>query len=228
MHKLRLFALTAVVLFALCAVSPATNFIVNGSFENSSFNCGGTGYCLGLVGSAVPGWFIPSSDGTYPWGLTNTNPFNAGPTPYGNQWFVLGEVASGVDYTIQQTMTGLTPGDTYHLSFAIASESGCCSVADVSFLSGSSTGPMDFTALPSGQWWQTQTWSTQNEDFLATSSSVTIQFKDLAAEFPGGIDLGLDNVIVTSAATTPEPGSLLLFGSGLLAGLGVLRRKRNL
>jgi hypothetical protein len=38
------------------------------SFEDSSFNGGGAGFVLGLVGNDVPGWFIPASDRTYPWG----------------------------------------------------------------------------------------------------------------------------------------------------------------
>lgn len=222
MNKCSFLVLTALALFALCSVSPAANLIQNGSFENSSFNCG-SGYCLGLVGNAVPDWYIPSGDGTYPWGLTNSNAYNAGPTPYGDQWFVLGEVGTSTDYTIRQTFA--VPGaGTYNLSFAIASELGCCATVEVSFLSGSSTGPMQFTALSSGAYWQTATWSTQTMSFVATGSSVTIQFKDLAVEFPGGFDLGLDNVVVTGSGV-PEPGSIALLGSGLLAGFGVLRRK---
>ena len=35
----------------------------------------------------------------------------------------------------------------------------------------------------------------------------------------------MDNVVYKA---TPEPGTLALLGSGMLAGLGVLRRKINL
>jgi len=44
------------------------------------------------------------------------------------------------------------------------------------------------------------------------------------SDIPGDVGLLLDNVVVSSN-TTPEPGTLALFGSGMLAGLGVLRRK---
>jgi hypothetical protein len=204
----------------------AANFIVNGSFEDSSFNGGGSGFVLGLVGNDVPGWFIPSTDGTYPWGIQN-GAFGAGPTPYGNQWFIIGETgASGGtpnDYTIQQTMTGLTPGNTYTLSFAISSEENCCAVAEVSFLSGSSTGAMDFTApgVTTTFW---DTWGTDSMTFVATSSSATLQFKDLAIEFPGGADLGLDNVSVVGSAV-PEMSTWAMMVVGF-AGLGFAGYRR--
>jgi hypothetical protein len=182
------------------------------------FTGSGVGYKLGITDADVPGWHLPASDGIYPWGLQNVNAFSAGPAADGNQWIVLGQVSAGVDFTIQQTMTGLTLGNTYQLSFEIASEQGCCSVAEVSFLSGSSTGPQDFTAPSSGTDWTA--WGTHTENFLATASSVTLQFKDLAIGGTGE-DLGLDNVHVTGAVV-PEPKSVVLLGS-ILIGLAVFR-----
>jgi len=35
------------------------------------------------------------------------------------------------------------------------------------------------------------------------------------------------NFVYTSSTTTPEPGTLMLLGSGLLGAFGVLRRKLN-
>lgn len=186
-------------LFLLLAPgASAANLVVNGSFEaNPCDSIAFPGATLGLVGSDLIGWFIPSSDGIYPWCLQNDNIVAAGPTPFGNRWLVLGEARAGVNRTIQQTITGLTSGNTYRLSFAIASEVGCCSIAEESFLSGSSTPPQDFTAPASGSFWTS--WATETMNFVATSSSVTLQFKNLVTAQTGGLDLGLDNVDVEAA-----------------------------
>jgi hypothetical protein len=221
------FLITAVcfVLSVLCTLTPpalAANIVVNGSFEVDDFGTSGGGQRLGLIGNDVTGWFIPNGDGIYPWGLQNTNQYGAGPAADGNQWLILGEDGTNVEYTIQQTLNGLTAGNVYTLSFAIASELGCCSIAEVSFLSGSSTGAQNFNAPNSGSFW-TQ-WGTHTMNFVATSNSVTLQFKNLVNSQTGGIDLGLDNVIVDASAV-PEPASFVLGASALL-GLTLLRRKR--
>jgi len=207
-----LFTTTGLAVLVLCMVSPALgqNLVVNGSFETDPCTGSGVGFKLGLIGSAVTGWNIPATDGTYPWCLQNSNAFSAGPAAAGNQWLVLGEVATAVPYTIQQTLTGLNPGGTYMLTFAIASESGCCSVAEVSFPSGSSTAAQTFTAPASGNFWTA--WATKTMNFIATSSSVTLQFKNLVSAQTGGLDLGLDNVSVTATgqATGSNPIRLLM------------------
>lgn len=212
-----------VLLTASCVLSPAAraDFIINGSFEAGTFTGSGPGYKLGITDADVPGWHIPASDGTYPWGLQNVNLFSAGPAADGNQWIVLGEQHgpnnAGVEYTIQQTMHGLVAGNTYHLTFDIASELGCCAVAEVSFLSGSSTAAQDFTAPGAGiTFWNP--WGLNAMDFLATNSDVTLQFKDDEPTI-NGYDLGLDNVHVNqSTSVVPEPRYIFL----LTAILGVM------
>ncbi len=49
-----------------------------------------------------------------------------------------------------------------------------------------------------------------------------------ASDVPGNIGLLLDNVVVSTAgSTTPEPSSIILIASGLLAGAGAVRRRRT-
>lgn len=87
----RLASVASLTLLSLGSSAQAANLVTNGSFEMDPFNSSGSGYSLGLVGGAVTGWFIPTSDGTYPWGLQNGNVYSAGPAAQGNQWLVLGE-----------------------------------------------------------------------------------------------------------------------------------------
>ena len=220
MNITRILTSSAVAALLAISMNPSAhaNLVVNGSFEDSSFGAPG-GYTLGLVGSAVPGWLIPSGDGTYPWGLTN-GAFGSF-TPYGDQFFVLGRYDTATEFTIQQTLTGLTVGSTYNLSFAIASELNCCANAEVSYLSGSSTTSQIFSATNSGTYWTD--WSTHSMNFIADSSSVTFQFKDVNPT-TNGHDIGLDNVSVTAV---PEPETYALFMAGLgLMGF-VARRRKN-
>lgn len=222
-------SLTAAVaagLVALAAGAIATpasaNLVANGSFEADNFNAGG-GYRLGLVGNDVTGWYIPAGDGVYPWGLQNGNGYGAGPADTGNQWLVLGEQGTDHQYTIQQTVNGLTPGGTYTLSWAAASELGCCANGQLSFLSGSATAADNFSAPSSGSYW-TQ-WGHYSYTFVANASSVTFQFQDIA---PGaaGYDLGLDSVsMVGSGVPEPAAWSLMLVGVGGLGGALRSRRK---
>lgn len=170
-----------------------TNLVVNGDFEADTFAYSGS---LGLgTGSPLTGW-TTNSNGTYPWGLPNINSYNAGPTPNHDQWVIVGNFYLGGTW-IQQTLTGLTVGDTYTLSLATASEErngGGQALLEVSFPSGSST-PAQTVNAPatlSNLW---DTWTTSAINFEATSTSVTIRFLGLAG--PGG-DPGIDDVTVST------------------------------
>lgn len=222
MSRTRLLPLAAVAAIAIASFggAHAANLLVNGSFEVDNFNSGG-GFRLGLNGNDVTGWFIPAGDGIYPWGLQNSNSFNAGPAADGNQWLVLGRYDTQASFSIQQTLSGLTPGSVYQLSFAIASERACCSQAEVSF-TGSSTASQLFSAPTSGDFWTA--WGYHTMNFTAGGSAVTINFMNLNPT-TAGFDLGLDDVSVTS--NIPEPSTWALLVGGLLAVSTIARRSRS-
>jgi hypothetical protein len=200
--------LIGVVLLLALALAPdalAAPSVVNGSFETDQFGFSGT---LDLGGTnPLTGW-TTGHNGTYPWGLPNSNSYNAGPTPYGNQWVIVGNYGAGGTY-IQQDVGGFTVGQRYTLSFALASENvGEQAPVEVSFPSGSITASQTFHAPKRvANYWDT--WQTFSMDFVAISSNVTIRLAGLA-----GGDAGIDNVSVvavpkhptsTAVSCTPNP-----------------------
>jgi hypothetical protein len=203
----------ALAAMALAFNTPAAPVVVNGSFEADPFNINGT-LDLGGRGGPLTGWTTLSND-TYPWGLPNANTINAGPTPYGNQWVIVGDFGRGGTW-IEQIIGGFTVGDSYTLSFALASEynnGGGGSPMQVSF-PGSSIASQTFSApLRGANFWDT--WSMFSLPFVADNTTLTIRMEGL----PGAdYDAGIDNVSISGGGTVPEPVST----AGLLGFAAVL------
>ena len=215
--------LAAGLLLAMPAVSRGAPNVVNGGFETDPFAFGGT-LDLGST-NTLTGW-TTLSNGTYPWGLPNVNTFNGGPTPYGDQWVIVGDFGQGGTW-IQQVVTGFTVGQTYTLGFALSSEEKSDlsqgALVDVSFPSGSSTASEIFEApvTTGANFWDV--WASFSKDFVATATSVAIRFEGLAGV---GYDAGIDNVSVTEAPIVPVPGAVLLGAMGL-GMVGWMKRRKQ-
>ncbi len=115
--------------------------------------------------------------------------------------------------TISQNIA-TTPGDSYSLSFYLANPvGGTPNYFDVTF--GSSS--FSFSNFGVAFGWQQFTLTT-----VATSGETPLSFtfrNDPAYWF-------LDNVSVSqSGGTVPEPGTIVLFGTGILGIAGIVRRK---
>jgi hypothetical protein len=122
-----------------------------------------------------------------------------------------------------QTITGLTIGQAYVISFMMAAEGETpTQQLTVDMTSGSLTAAETFTSpVTNTLFWQN--WGSDKYTFVPTATSATLKFSVNNEEF----DVGLDAVSIASAtAAVPEPSSLLLLGTGLLWVMSTVRRKR--
>jgi hypothetical protein len=190
----------AIALLALgtSVMAHAGNLVTNGGFETGDFT----------------GWTL-TGDTTLT-GVCSVNTCPGGFAPQeGNFAAYFGPV--GDTATISQQLA-TTPGQQYTLSFWLANPvGGTPNYFSVVF------GTAQFTLQNFGVAFGWQQFLLTD---TASSSSTTLSFtfrNDPAYWF-------LDNVVVNAGGqgTTPEPGTLVLFGSGLLGIAGVARRKFRL
>ena len=208
----------SLVILALPVLSLAAPVVANSSFEADTFGSATLGFGCE---NTLTGWDAQCSpDDTYPWGTNNSA---YGPTPYGNQFVILGDYGEDGSW-IEQAVSGFNVGDMYTLSFAIASElaGGGGSTICVSLTAGDCSTGTNFSApLRVATYWDT--WGTRSLDFIATASTMTIHFEGVPNEI--AYDVGLDNVQISGAQGVPEPGTVVLLGAGLLALAGIRGRK---
>jgi choice-of-anchor C domain-containing protein len=216
-----LLAMTAMVALA---TSARADFITNGSSETST-------------GPAIPGTGIQ----TLPGGNTTLTGWTVtgGSVDYidynGDIYWEAAEGRRSIDLNgnnpggILQTVTGLTIGAVYELTFALAGNpdaGGGIKNLDVSVTGGLTTG---YSFDSTGQSHSDMGWVTETYFFTAVSTSAIVQFVSTTLGDKGAAidDVHLELVRDPSV---PVPASLALLLTGLpgFAGLGwVLRRKQK-
>jgi choice-of-anchor C domain-containing protein len=143
----------------------------------------------------------------------------------GNRSVDLSAFAAG---SLSQSVTGLTIGESYVLTFLMAGNPVGDVIKDLRVTVGGVTA--DFTFDITGRTFANMGWSGRSLTFTATSTSTTLTFLSLENN-PFGP--AIDNVALNVAgvppdpAAVPEPTSLALLGAGV-GGLAVraLRRRK--
>lgn len=198
------------------AAAVAAPVLINGSFETPG---GGPSFTTLPSGSpTIAGWIVGGNGIDYIGGYWQASD--------GSNSLDLNALAPG---SISQTVTGLTVGTRYRISFDIAGNpDGGPAIKSLEVdLDGMSqdTELFDTTGMSKSA----MGWSSRSFDFTATNASQLLAFVSTTtansgnSTYPQAFGPALDNVSIQSV---PEPLTLSLFGAGL-AGASALRRRRK-
>tara|TARA_R110000744_G_scaffold343422_1_gene448651 strand:+ start:402 stop:1025 length:624 start_codon:yes stop_codon:yes gene_type:complete len=190
------------------AIAGTPSLIINGSFEESSLNPGGSWSVLGGGNTSINGWItigggidyfgtiLNASDGIHSIDINNLNS------------------GGGIAQTFETQI-----GWIYTVTFDMSANMSGGPVEKIMNVSAAGSGE-DFVfdyvatgATPQNPMWESHEWT-----FTATSTSSTLQFMGVSGGVYGA---ALDNVYVTGEV--PAPSALGLIG---LAGLMGTRRRR--
>lgn len=204
--------LTALVAISLASSAGAAIVVAggNGNFESTivtDMNYYGDGngiYDGGLT--SVEGWtFSGGSNNTFRWLFNNLSPYGPVVGTYALNLTQANALFANVATT---TVSGLTVGQNYTLSFDTAVRSGVSSA--------SITVKVDGTTLDTINQSVGTTYVTKSYSFTAAGPTATLAF-----EYGNTVDT--DGFMLDNVNVVPEPRAVLLGGLGMLA---LLRRRR--
>lgn len=206
---------------ALSASGASAASIANGGFEADAASVPANSVYYG----AITGWNNPGY-------LTSAGYYSATP-PEGRIFALVGNGIDTVNYHMNQTINGLTPGRAYRVNFSLASEDfvipGVVEQVNVWMSSGSASAsqiysaPVSSNATPYGLGPLWDHWAAFSYNFVANASSATLNFEQTAATTGAG-DTGLDKVSISAAVPEPDAWAMMLIGFG---GLGAVMRRRR-
>ena len=192
----------AVAVFALVGAAPSfagTNLVVNGDFGTPALSPGSWGL---FTSAQVTGWSTTDPGGVME--IDTPGPIGPGKNPYAAQSL---EVNANNPETVQQTITGLTVGQTYWLAWAYGDRPGSGDESMQVWLNGALITTDSDTLSNSSL-----VWTNNGFEVIATSTSETLSFVGLPDS--GSPSYG-NEVTNVSLIATPEPSTWLLMISGL-------------
>ncbi len=199
-------------MLGVVGIAQAT-LITNGSFESGNYNSSSPSYnTLPANSAAIDGWIVTS--GSIDWINSYWKPSNG---------FRSLDLAGNANGTIVGNSFATTIGQSYLVQFDMAGN------PDKSYdkkLIGGIVGGVNqtFTFDQNGQTSTNMGWQTMSFSFEATSNSTQLSFSNFS-NIPGDAwGAALDNVRV-DAAPVPEPGTIALFGIGML-GMAIYGKRR--
>ena len=198
-------------LVLLCFVSSAAEAIpiTNSSFETGVFVDDGNGTMVLPVGStAIGGWTVVTDQLAWiispnPWGLTAED---------GNHFLDLTAYPAGAPFGGVSQDLSTTIGEIYLLNYSLGTYTSRWGGPPVSILaSGGGTSQTCTVSATS----TVSSWTLCSMTFTANSSTTTLSLLGAA----GVQYIGLDNVSVEAVGSSPipEPATIVLLGSGLVA-----------
>ena len=203
------------------AIGNAANLVTNGSFEQVQIPAP----FLSANPADIPGW-------THTGVVGDALIWAVGYVDGGGSVTVAGQgrqfVTAGAGFnqnknigTWSQTVSGLTPGDTYDLSFMLSAEANFSgaqfvdvAASNTSFVTQQFVAPLGATNYWSG-------WKAYSVSFTANAASTTLSFSSNTS-----FDVGIDNISLMAAAV-PEPETYALMRAGLGMVGFVARRKKQ-
>ena len=209
--------------FALCATGAGAAAIINGGFEADAASVPAAGTYLG----PITGW-------NGPFGYLESAGYYSATPPEGRIFALVGGGIDPPPYHLSQTITGLTSGSRYTVTFSLASEDfiipGAIEQVNVWMSTGSASASQIYSAPASsntmpftGPLWDH--WAGFSYSFVASAASATIDFQQTAATSGSG-DTGIDDVSISASGGVPEPATWAMMLVGFAAMGATLRRRR--
>jgi MYXO-CTERM domain-containing protein len=213
----------AISLFAWAGAAHAAQVLINGDFEAGDSGAGDRPTVTASnINTLLPGWQYLSGNFDTP--IYTQSGFFAVPAQSGNRYLTFG--GSGQNNgAIAQTLNNLVVGESYDLSFWLATQQGGGVVVteslDVSVSGGVLSEIASLTAADG-------IWTQFAYAFVANATSHTLTLSDRADPGDvGGFNLALDNVSVIRNNGSPNSVPLAPTSLLALAGLALLGRTRR-